>query len=53
MQISDKRSGIDYSKRYLQKRCGTIGMAETERQEYGNGSGEEIRYQRLQQQRCG
>ena len=34
MGIADKGSGRDGSGRSLQNRCGTIIMAETDRQEY-------------------
>ena len=53
MRISEKGSGRDGSRPALQKRCGTIGVASTERQENENrGSGDTRRW-RLQQQRCG
>ena len=53
MGISDKGSGRDFKKRDLQKRCGTISIVFTERQEDGNGGSGDKRQCRLQHQRYG
>ena len=50
MGISEKGSGRDDRRKSIQNICGTIGIEEIDRQEYGNVSGGDTILRRLQQQ---